>query len=251
MADLAEVEEVVVPLAVLVAAAEVFQEEVPVVVGNIPNWLKSVLKPEELKEIEEAVVLAEKNTSAEIVPVIVRSSIPKFYYFLVYLVLALCTLMLPFVVHLFSETNDLVLTGYQFLVLSLVLLVFIPLLLNYFGWMKHFNLSSHKDHFCDTRAMLEFSQLGMGSTEDKTGVMIFLSFEERHISVLSDKAISEHFPEHHWLEVLDSFFKNKKELGLSDAISKLIVSLGEELSPLFPIKADDTNELKNHLIIKD
>lgn len=56
------------------AAAADSVEEVPVEVGNFPSWARSVLKPEDLPKISEAVRRAEMKTTGEIVPVIVHRS---------------------------------------------------------------------------------------------------------------------------------------------------------------------------------
>lgn len=92
-----------------------------------------------------------------------------------------------------------------------------------------------------------FSSLGCDKTRDGTGILIYASLFERIVVVHGDKAIDAQLPKGTWDEVkelvLDGFRDGRPTEGYVAAIEKC----GKLLTPNFPIKPDDTDELPNSL----
>ena len=90
----------------------------------------------------------------------------------------------------------------------------------------------------------------MHNTRGKTGILLYLQLHERQFYILADKGIHEKVGEETWHIVRDEiqllFHDGKFSQGLIWGIERV----GKILSEHFPIKADDTNELSNKIIIE-
>ncbi len=99
-------------------------------------------------------------------------------------------------------------------------------------------------------ALNEFYRLGMYKTRDKTGILLFISLQERRFQILADKGINEKVDPEVWdqlAENLSAYFKDKKYL---QGVVRTIDQMGKVLATYFPIKADDTNELSDEVSIQ-
>ena len=99
------------------------------------------------------------------------------------------------------------------------------------------------------QALLSFYQKGLHHTRDATGVLFFISLFERKVRVLADKGIYEKITP----ETLQGYASNVAQ-GVrtgtaAPALCREIERVGLILAEHFPIKADDTNELSNEVII--
>ena len=99
------------------------------------------------------------------------------------------------------------------------------------------------------RALVEFYGSHFHQTKDATGILIFVSLVERKAFVLADKAISEKVPQDTWDGVIHLLVEEFKRGQMGLGYEKAIYRCGEIVSPLFPVKANDKNELSDGLII--
>ncbi|MDZ4666306.1 MAG: TPM domain-containing protein [bacterium] len=101
------------------------------------------------------------------------------------------------------------------------------------------------------RAKEVFIELGMGKTELKNGVLIYLALDDRKFAIIGDSGIHEKVGEVFWLEeknlMAAHFIKGEFAIGISMAIEKI----GEKLKKHFPYQSDDTNELSNDISFGD
>jgi len=74
---------------------------------------------------------------------------------------------------------------------------------------------------------------------------------EHRAVILADKAINDKVSKDTWEKVCDELVVGIKTKNLGDAMVSTIESCGRIMTPHFPIQHDDTNELKNHLVIKE
>ncbi len=217
--------------------------------SHIPAWACGFISSDDLRVVEDAVRQAERQTSGEIVPLIVHSS---------------TKLILPRLV-LFFATMFLVVAlqilGTEFLASNILYALEIGLtcvfaLGSFFAPLPNFLLRAvmpERDmaRLVDLRAELEFYRCRMQNTKAKTGILLMVSYAEHRAVVLADQSISSKLPPNTWDEVLGLILHGLKNKNVGDGLSKAIAKCGDVLAIHFPGQHDDVDELKNHLIIKE
>lgn len=108
-----------------------------------------------------------------------------------------------------------------------------------------------KENKKDVRKLAEeeFYKLGMAETRDKTGILIYIHLKKRKFYILADEGINSKVDQNTWDQIRDEmegeFKSGHYTEGIIDALGKVGSILGEH----FPIKADDTNELSNKVVL--
>lgn len=109
--------------------------------------------------------------------------------------------------------------------------------------MKNRNLSIYN------LAVHNFYELGMEKTKDKTGVLIYLLLSDKKFQIIGDEGINKKVSKEFWdiiaMKVGEYFRKNKFVEGICFAIEEV----GKVLKKEFPMKAGDTNELSNDVVV--
>ncbi|MBS1518663.1 MAG: TPM domain-containing protein [Bacteroidetes bacterium] len=98
-------------------------------------------------------------------------------------------------------------------------------------------------------ALKEFTDLRMHETRDKTGVLIFILFEERKFEIIADSGINSRITEDEWNDLSGKLRDHFKAARYLEGIVYVIEKIGEKLSEEFPFKSDDTNELSDEVVI--
>lgn len=220
------------------------------------SFSEKLLTREELDRLANVIAEAEEKTSGEIKLMIVKRSSKLPDVFKVLMLFFATALMILcwyerenwFLYSGFFYTRYLSYIGVVVLVLSAMLawifarfefvqrLVTRPSVLAQWVWL---------------RAELEFHREGLGKTIDRTGILILLSVFERRAVVLADKGINEKLDKSVWQEVINSVVDGVKKGQLADNLELAIKQCGNLLTKHFPIKADDTNELSNTVVVKE
>jgi uncharacterized membrane protein len=98
-------------------------------------------------------------------------------------------------------------------------------------------------------AVKNFYDLGMGSTKDKTGVLIYLLLSDKKFQIIGDEGINKKVSKEFWdilaMKVAEYFRNNKFVEGICFAVGEV----GKVLKKEFPMKAGDTNELSNDVVV--
>lgn len=217
--------------------------------GKRPAWLESFITESEVAKVETSIKKAEHTTSAEVVAMIVRRSCPLGHIpFQVTLLLLIGILV--FEVPQMDFFTDWNLT-WLFLLLSAACYG-LSLLIARLKWVQRILIPQNDQRFqVDERAQLEFFLTGMTNTQNKTGVLIFISLLERRAVILADKTISEKLPPETWNKILGELVQAIKAGRVGDGISTAIHSVGGVVSQHFPAAKDNKDELHNHLIMKE
>ena len=210
---------------------------------------KKLLSEAERKQVETAVEAAEKETSGEIVPMIVSSS----YGYPMAEVIGAMAFALPISIVLTIYIGGLFWIGtrdmWLFMGILAILFIGFRLLTKHILWLKRWFISKHEvEEEVHEAAVTAFYQNGLYRTRDETGVLIFISVFERKVWVLADRGINEKVPQESWKQVVDMIGIGIREDRAAEAICAAVKTVGEMLSRHFPIKPDDTNELKNLII---
>lgn len=220
------------------------------VTNERPAWAKRVLGDAGAERIEAAIASAESHTSGEIVPILVhRSSTVGHVFLLGFSLLLLCTFLVDLPTRGFVELGG-PLWAWQ--AASWLLAGGLALVLQRFDVVQRL-LTPRIDQMeqVDRRAQIEFYELGVSQTRDRTGILLFVSLMEHRAVVLADRSIAEKVDAAVWQELVDLMIDGVKGGNLAEGMAQAIERCGEILLPHFPISPDDANELNDHLVVKE
>jgi putative membrane protein len=97
-------------------------------------------------------------------------------------------------------------------------------------------------------AFMQFYSSGLYSTRESNGVEIYLSFFERKVVVIGDKAIHLKMGDRYWQNIRDLIIAGIREGNIRGGICAAIESCGKALAEHFPHRPDDINELPDRVI---
>lgn len=213
----------------------------------------SILTDTEKQAIKKAVENAEKQTSGEIVPYIVKQSgtYPE-TMFKGGIILTLITIL---VLVWMTLTWSLGVALSPVIILALVVIAFLlGYYLTYFISFLRYSLvtRNRKNERVKLRAMNAFLQEEIFNTRDRTGILIFISLFEQRVEIVGDTAIRKAIPDTQWLEVANTIIAAIKKRQMANGIIEAIGICGTMLEQAgVKIKDDDTNELKNDIRIEN
>lgn len=213
---------------------------------EIPKWLCHLVDKNGLEKIRSSVVQAEGKTSAELVPMIVRSSIMTGHVsWIVFLMtLLLSWILIPYLVHLAPH--------WVWDIAAVALAAALAVALSRLDFVRRWLTSAADEALAaERRAVLEFHLSDIKNTEGKTGVLIFVSLLERKVVILADHAISSQFPPETWQNAVTGLVAKIKSGRFSDGMSETITEIGRLLEARLPLRPGDRNELADHLIVKE
>lgn len=116
--------------------------------------------------------------------------------------------------------------------------------------MKEKRSFSEKKKSLRELAEAEFVKLKMYNTRDKTGILIFILFEDRQFYILADDGINRKVEPDTWNNIRDEMQENFRNGKFLDGIKNGLQKIGGILEKHFPIKEDDTNELSNKIVVE-
>ncbi len=91
-------------------------------------------------------------------------------------------------------------------------------------------------------AYKDFDVLGAGNTKERTGVLIFIIFEERYYDIIADEGIYKKIPDDFWNGLEENLKLQFKSGNYSKGILELINGMGEILRKEFPVRAGAVND---------
>lgn len=100
-------------------------------------------------------------------------------------------------------------------------------------------------------AMKDFQRLEVFKTKERTGVLIFLIFEEQYFDIIADEGIYAKIPDETWNKMEEKLKVEFRNKNYSAGVLALINEMGEVLSREFPTRAgaDNDDELQNEIVI--
>jgi len=219
------------------------------VTSELPEWARRVLDAEGASRVEEAIAEAERHTSGEIVPIVVRGSSTIGHVFLLAFALLLLIVYIADLPDLLFQFGG---PHWLWQSVSWVGSGVLGIILSRWSAVQRL-LTPKTDQIeqVDRRAELEFFELGIGGTRGGTGVLLLVSLMEHRAVVLADHSIAEKLDAGTWQELVDLMIASVKRDDLAGGMTQAVLRCGELLAPHFPIHDDDENELRNHLVVKD
>jgi putative membrane protein len=208
------------------------------------------LSENDLKQIEEAVKKAESTVSGEIVPVLLTRShhypSAKYKYALLF---AVAAFLLVIIGDRLIADFDIYDPLYYFTIVfgSAIVGFLVPVIFPKLAVL--ISTEKEKQHTTYQRAETVFLEQEVFNTKQRTGIMVFVSFNEHKVIVMADRGISEKVAQEEWdslvRQLVIKIKQHKIKAGIIEAIDKCGKIL---LEKGFRKDDDDTNELSDHLI---
>ena len=200
--------------------------------------------PEERANIEDAITRAERKTSGEIIVVVASASAGYFAYAIMWA--ALIALLVPWpliyltnwpVEHIYLAQLGVFVLGAALTQWEALRLAIVP--------------QTIKRARAHQKAVEQFLAQNLYTTKGRTGVLIYVSFAERHAEVIADSGIYRKVPQETWKRVVDTFTTHLGGGARVEGFVTAIDACGKLLAKHFPPGRIDQNELPNHLIMLD
>jgi putative membrane protein len=212
---------------------------------------KQFLTDNERTRVTAAVKEAEKLTAGEIVVMIISAS----YHYPMANVIGAAVFTFPLALIFTTLTGEWLWIGGQnmwlFLGFLSVFFILFHEIIKRIPWLKRFFISRKEiDDEVEEAAITNFFDQGLYRTRDQTGVLVLISVFERRVWVLADRGINANVSESQWNDIVKMITDGIKQKRPADAICEAVEKIGELLKTHFPIKPDDTDELKNLIIEK-
>ncbi len=205
------------------------------------DWQIQFLSKRDQERVTEAIKKAEKKTSVEIVPLIVKKSSSTHHVFLFLLLFVFCVGLT------FEAWLGPIYAGVAFVVCFTLAMI-----LNKLDWVHRWlTPESELNMQTNQRAELEFWRSGLHETQGRTGVLIFVSVFEHKVIILGDQGMQKYFEEKDWKEAVDLVLQNIKN---GDPAEGLILAINKILSMVktnFPAAKKNKNELADHVLFKE
>lgn len=93
----------------------------------------------------------------------------------------------------------------------------------------------------------QFDKLGMGATQERNGVLLFIAPRSRNFAILGDQGIHEKCGPEFWQQLAAAMSAAFKGGRLTEGLVQAVEKAGELLTQHFPRKEDDRNELPDEV----
>lgn len=195
------------------------------------------------EKIEAAITEAEQSTSGEIVAVIAPSSGSYIYAAFFWAAIIALLVPLPFILWTWWPIQTIYLVQIlTFVAVTLLLLVLRPLRLA----LVPRSLMHRVAH---RRALEQFLAQNLHITPGRTGVLIFVSVDERYAEIVADAEIDRHMGQGEWRAIIDDL---TAQIGRGEPVTGFLNAVRAIARPLaahFPPGAAPHDSLPNHLIV--
>jgi|JI8StandDraft_1071087.scaffolds.fasta_scaffold00599_18 putative membrane protein len=213
--------------------------------------MKKFFTEAELGQIKSAVAEAEKATSAEIVPVFFESC--GNYHDTYWKSGIIFATLWSFLFAIYqSSAVGIWNISLQFFFLTQMTAGILGVIAAYFfpPWKRLLMDRVDVKRRIQDVAFKVFLQEGIYKTKERTGMLLFMSFLEKEAVVLGDEGINKEVSPAIWEGILSQLTEGMKKGEKTTAIIQTIQSMGNLLKQ-YPIKPNDTNELRDDLRIGD
>ena len=196
----------------------------------------------EKARIEEAVRQAETKTTGEFVTVIAAKS--SDYLYLPTLAAAGIVLLLSGLVLLLplDPRIDIFYAG------QVVAFIVIALAFRWPPLTMALIPRSEQEERARRHAHQLFLDLGLSSTKDRTGVLLFVSIAEHYVEIIADRGVQAHVDPAVWDRIVADFTAKVRAGRIVDGFIAAIAACTAVMAEHHPGSPDDVNELPNRLI---
>jgi putative membrane protein len=205
--------------------------------------MNSVLTSAERERIAQLVEAIESTTASELVTVVFRRSSSYAAHRIGWA--AAGALALVSLAHLlWPRVMVMELLGAQALCFAALYAVF-----GLGPCLRHIVPRWAKEQAVHAKVQQLFLELGVTETRDRSGVLIYLSELEHRVEILGDRGIHQHLGAEAWQALVQELVTSIRQGKAAEGLERILRRLGTELAAKFPVRAGDTNELPNTVIV--
>ena len=95
------------------------------------------------------------------------------------------------------------------------------------------------------RAAFVFSELELHKTEKRNAVLLYVSINDRMVSILADAGAKAHLSEHFLSDTLSTLINDFRMNQYAQGIGNCFLSIASALKSHFPYQENDINEISN------
>lgn len=207
----------------------------------------SILTPEEHARVAQAIRAAEQRTSGEIICVLTRRS--DGYFYPAAFVLSIAMLAASLIAAIVIDRLWVVVPLWHFAAAQALALASAVALIGLWPPLRiHFVPRTLRYRRAHRNAVSQFLARNIHVTENRTGVLIFLSLAERYAEIVADAGIDAHVPQQTWNAIVADLVAHAERGQITAGFENAIVASGEVLAARFPPSEADANELDDHLV---
>jgi uncharacterized membrane protein len=107
----------------------------------------------------------------------------------------------------------------------------------------------HEHETIEELAYKEFSRLRMQETKDRSGILLFILFEDRKYYIYGDEGVHRRSEPHTWDEIATSLHEYFRKGDFEGGIISALHLIKERVHTAMPRMHDDTDELSNEVTI--
>jgi putative membrane protein len=219
--------------------------------SKVPRWLKPYFKENDSEHLRQFVQGIEASTQAELVPLIVRSSIdlPLFRGLLMTMSFVITLVISPWV-HAHISWNF----PFSFEAVEIIIGMVLMLLAFFAGgsstMVKFVFNKSYLQNSVFRRACAEFFENQLHHTESRTAVLFMYSVIERKAMIIADPNLRK-IPQSLWQLAIEKMIAAAKQKKFVSGFEAALQVTAVELTKHFPPLPHNTNEMADMVIIKE
>ncbi|MBB5702996.1 putative membrane protein [Ochrobactrum daejeonense] len=197
--------------------------------------------------IAEAIRQAEAETSGEIYAVLARSSDDYFFAagFVAACGILAASVIAAFLAHWYWFDIRLPLFGLAVLAAFLSAMLVLWLLPSLRMLLVPRRIRYKRAHL---NALQQFLARNVHITENRTGILLFVSMAEHYAEVIADAGINARVGQEEWNGIVATLTRHASQAQVAEGFVQAIGQAGLLLRKHFPAGAENANELDDHLV---
>ncbi|WP_396164449.1 TPM domain-containing protein [Flavobacterium sp.] len=109
------------------------------------------------------------------------------------------------------------------------------------------HIENHSNKTPLERAQEVFFELKMEATNDRNGVLFYVSVTDKKFAIIGDQGINELVATDFWNATKEIVLNHFKQGAFKQGLVEGILSAGNQLKAYFPYQSDDEDELSNEI----
>ena len=205
--------------------------------------MTSFLSQQDQDAISAAIEEQERRTLAELVTVVTDAS--DGYRYIPVLWASIISMFVPGLVYIAGGWTD-----FSSLY-TLQVLLFLVLAFGFrYSPIKHRLIpKAIKRQRAARMARQQFFAQHLHHTDQRLGVLLFVSVAEHYVEILADKGVSERISDQQWQQIVGEFSRQVKAGQVTEGFLQAISNSGDLLAEVAPQDASPVDALPNNLVI--